>query len=163
MPTYNVCNASLESDLAFPELDEVEPRGPEFRFTLSQDSVADDGGCEWRHTWRLPDDTPWLLLGLRTSGYLLRFPEMADFAVSQDAREIRCYARPTPRPLPSDTCFSIRKGFGREWECDLAFRSLSRLSMNDIIFRTFVSFESPFAISSALTALTSSILIDGGS
>jgi hypothetical protein len=94
MPTYSVCNAALESDLAFSELDEVECPEPEFRFTVSQFPASDGGDCEWLHTWSLQDDTPWLLLGRLASGYLLRFPGMADFAVSQDAREIRCYAGP---------------------------------------------------------------------
>jgi hypothetical protein len=91
MPTYSVCNAALESDLAFPELDEFECPEPEFRFTLCDTPAGHGGDCEWLHTWSLRDDTPWLLLGRLASGYLLRFPEMADFAVSQDAGAIRCY------------------------------------------------------------------------
>jgi hypothetical protein len=93
MPTYSVCNAVLKSDTVFPELDEVECQQPEFRFTVSR-SPSDSGDCKWLHTWRLHDDNPWLLLGRLASGYLLRFPGLADFAVSQDAREIRCYGRP---------------------------------------------------------------------
>jgi GTPase SAR1 family protein len=93
MPTYSVCNAALESDLAFPELDEVECSDPEFRFRFCHTSAGDGGDCEWLHIWSLEDGTPWLLLGRLASGYLLRFPEMGDFAVSQDAGDIRCYAR----------------------------------------------------------------------
>ena len=94
MPTYSVCNIALESDFAFPELEAVECSEPEFRFTLCPFTVGGGGDCEWMHTWSLQDGTPWLLLGRMTCGYLLRFPEMADFSVLPDAREIRCHAGP---------------------------------------------------------------------
>jgi hypothetical protein len=94
MPTYSICNAALESDFAFPELAEVECPEPEFRFKVCRAPAGVTWDCEWLHTWSLRDDTPGLLLGRLASGYLLRFPDMADFAVSQDAREIRCYAGP---------------------------------------------------------------------
>lgn len=93
MPTYSLCNAALESDLAFPELEAVECSEPDFRFTLCPFSVG-AGDCEWMHTWSLPDGTSWLLLGRSASGYLLRFPELADFSVSPHAKEIHCYAAP---------------------------------------------------------------------
>ena len=91
MPTYSVCNAALETDLVFPELEVVECSDPEFRLTLCRFTVGGED-CEWMHTWSLPDGTPWLLLARLASGYLLRFPELADFSVSPDAKEIRCYA-----------------------------------------------------------------------
>ena len=38
------------------------------------------------HQWRFPDGTEWTLFYRLDSGYLLRFPELADFEVSCDGR-----------------------------------------------------------------------------
>lgn len=94
MPTYSVCNAAMESDFAFPELEVVQSSEPAFRFTLYGATALDDGHCVWLHTWSQQDGSPWLLLGRLASGYLLRFPELADFSVSADARVICCCAGP---------------------------------------------------------------------
>jgi len=91
MQKYKFCNFAFETDLPFPELAPVGSLEPEFRVRLSGAEAGDDSSCEWIHTWSLPDDTPWLLLGRQPSGYFLRFPGMADFAVSGDASEIRSY------------------------------------------------------------------------
>jgi hypothetical protein len=39
------------------------------------------------------DGSIWLAFGKLETGYLLRFPELADFVVSADARTLRCYLR----------------------------------------------------------------------
>jgi hypothetical protein len=44
--------------------------------------------------WSFPDGTPWTQFHRRESGYLLRFPTLADFEVSADASCITCW--PTP-------------------------------------------------------------------
>ena len=46
------------------------------------------------HEWRFPDGTLWTQFYRRDGGYLLRFPELADFAVSADAADVAC--RPAP-------------------------------------------------------------------
>jgi hypothetical protein len=90
MPTYSFCNIALESDLPFFELQVGEKAEPEYRIKVSWTLAIDDSGCEWFHTWSGQDDKPWLKLGRQAGGYFLRFPGMADFAVSHDGKEIRC-------------------------------------------------------------------------
>jgi hypothetical protein len=46
------------------------------------------------HTWPLADGTPWMQFYRLNSGYLLRFPELADFEVSAEADDLICF--PTP-------------------------------------------------------------------
>ena len=100
MPTYSVCAVAIESTLPFPELRSVEGREPEFIFALDSGQSRRWDDCQWLHTWYASDKTPWLLLGRRGDDYLLRFPDLADFAVSKDAREISCCPGPD---IPSDT------------------------------------------------------------
>jgi hypothetical protein len=94
MVTYRICNFAFESNLPFAELCEIRNPRPEFRFMLGRSSATQSGTCEWLNTWNLPDDTPWLLLGKQENRYLLRFPDMADFSVSQDGREVHCELGP---------------------------------------------------------------------
>lgn len=100
MPTYAICNIALESDLNLPELEWAKGHTPEIRFLMSRTALSDGADCEWLHTWTLPGGTPWLVIGRQGRGYLLRFPEMVDFAVSPDARAILCYAA---SDTPSET------------------------------------------------------------
>lgn len=44
--------------------------------------------------WQLPDGTRWLEFYHRPSGYLLRFPSLADFSVSGDGSQIICQPAP---------------------------------------------------------------------
>jgi len=46
------------------------------------------------HTWAFPDGTLWLQFHRDADGYLLRFPEFADFHVSPDGIRVTCL--PTP-------------------------------------------------------------------
>lgn len=46
------------------------------------------------HEWHFPDGTPWTAFHRTPSGYLLRFPELADFAVSGAGLDIRAYPVP---------------------------------------------------------------------
>jgi len=43
------------------------------------------------HTWALPDGVPWTDFHREHGGYLLRFPGMADFHVSADAKRVTCH------------------------------------------------------------------------
>jgi hypothetical protein len=90
----------IESTLPLPELSSLECPEPEFIFVLDSSQRCRWEGCEWLHTWYASDNTPWLLLGRRGDNYLLRFPDLADFVVPKDAREIFCCPEPD---IPSDT------------------------------------------------------------
>jgi hypothetical protein len=46
------------------------------------------------HEWALPDGTLWSQFFRTSTGYLLRFPDFADFSISSDGREVS--ARPVP-------------------------------------------------------------------
>ena len=46
------------------------------------------------HEWTLPDGTVCSRIYRTRSGYLLRFQGLADYAVSIDGREVRCYPAP---------------------------------------------------------------------
>lgn len=52
---------------------------------------------QWFHRWELPGNQVWLYIGRRESGYLLRFPDLADFEISGD--HISCYPAPANPPL----------------------------------------------------------------
>ena len=56
------------------------------------------------HKWDFPDGTPWTRFYRQNDGYLLRFPDLADFEVSADGFNVTCYPVPeasgaTPRHL----------------------------------------------------------------
>lgn len=46
------------------------------------------------HEWIFPDGTLWTVFYRTESGYLLRFPELADFEVSRDGDKVRCWPAP---------------------------------------------------------------------
>ena len=46
------------------------------------------------HQWIFPDGTEWLLFYRLNSGYMLRFPDLADFEVSRDGRIATGWAAP---------------------------------------------------------------------
>ncbi|ROZ66374.1 hypothetical protein [Ramlibacter sp. WS9] len=49
--------------------------------------------------WHLPDSTPWTLFYRRPTHYLLRFPGLGDFEVSQDGRAVQSWPAPgVPSP-----------------------------------------------------------------
>jgi len=56
---------------------------------------------DWFHHWTFSDggDT-WLSFGKWEGDYLLRFPELADFLVSEDGNSVRCFPEPD---IPLDT------------------------------------------------------------
>lgn len=46
------------------------------------------------HEWVLPDESPWTQFFRTGTGYLLRFPGLADFLMSDDGSEVHCRAVP---------------------------------------------------------------------
>ena len=46
------------------------------------------------HHWDLPDGTPWARFYRTATGYLLSFPDLADFEVSADGRRVTCVPVP---------------------------------------------------------------------
>jgi hypothetical protein len=46
------------------------------------------------HTWGFPDGTPWTEFYRLGGGYLLRFPELAEFEVAANGLEVTCIPAP---------------------------------------------------------------------
>jgi len=46
------------------------------------------------HEWTSPDGSPWLSFYRQDTNYLLRFAGLADFEVSTDGRDVRCWPAP---------------------------------------------------------------------
>jgi hypothetical protein len=93
---YRLCDVTVASALALPELRRA-------RLGPGAWHIDVDGGPRgeyaWFHRWRAARRT-WLSFARTPDGYLLRFPALADFAVSPGARRIVCRPR---RGLPPAT------------------------------------------------------------
>ena len=81
----------LESDLPLPELAPAGEAEPESRFRILPVLEAAPAPCPFFHRWLLPDGRLWLGFARQRSGYLLRFPDLADFLLSPGGDEIRCH------------------------------------------------------------------------
>lgn len=93
-PLYTVCEFVLESNVPLPELPQADGKKPECTFQLLPAHDAKLISAQWFHQWHTPDGEPWLSFARLASGYLLRFPDLADFLVSADVKAIRCYPVP---------------------------------------------------------------------
>lgn len=96
---YGAFGVGIASEIELPELTRRTAR----RDDLTIDLASEDGvePAEWFHSWPSRDATgrtrrtPWLSFARTATGYLLRFPDLADFEVSRAGDRIRC--RPRPR------------------------------------------------------------------
>lgn len=88
MPTYSIFDLSLETQLPFPELAPAEAGPRSIRLDVVPGKPA--SGRSWFHHHRLPDGTVWMSKGRIPGGYLVRFPDLADFEISPDGREVVC-------------------------------------------------------------------------
>jgi hypothetical protein len=102
MTVYQVCDLTVESNLPLPELTQAEGKGPECAFRLLRARVPGPISRDWFHHWRRPDGEIWLSCARQGSGYLLRFADLADFLVSSEGSDIRCY------PVPDTPLETIR-------------------------------------------------------
>jgi hypothetical protein len=55
------------------------------------------------HVWRMPDGTDWALFFRGPSGYLVRFPRLADFEVSPDGKHVHAW------PIPGTTGATLQQ------------------------------------------------------
>lgn len=88
---YTICDIFLDSNIVFPELflSQKEETTCTFRLIRVQQNEADQ--LAWFHHWRLPNGSIWLSLARCESGYVLRFPGIADFNISKDGTFVQCY------------------------------------------------------------------------
>jgi len=93
MRLYSIGNHILESDVPFPDLTEIRQGTPQYSFRLLAQSPKNDA-LDWFHHWTGADEEVWLAIGRHASGYLLRFPDLADFHLSTCSKQIDCYVTP---------------------------------------------------------------------
>jgi hypothetical protein len=97
MIPHRICNLVLASEAPLPELQPATGQPPDFIFRLSNPDQWEQEGWEWFREWRGPGEDVWLSFFRRPSAYLLRFPDLADFRVSADGKDIQaCPAPDTP-------------------------------------------------------------------
>jgi hypothetical protein len=99
---YQVYGLLLSSEMVLPELTSTAETGPQgsadLRVRLARRGDALPSPSRWSMSWTRPTGEPWLSMAKDAWGYLLRFPELADFSVDADAREIVCHTKPEIPP-----------------------------------------------------------------
>jgi hypothetical protein len=99
---YQVYGLLLTSEMALPELTSAAGTAPkgwaDLRVRLARLGEVCPSPARWLMSWTLPTGERWLSVAKDAWGYLLRFPELADFSVDADGREIVC--RPEPEIPP---------------------------------------------------------------
>jgi hypothetical protein len=92
---YQVYGLLLTSEMALPELTDaadLEPKGwADLRVRFAGRCEAYPSPSHWLISRTLPTGELWLSIAKDERGYLLRFPELADFSVDADGREIVCF------------------------------------------------------------------------
>ena len=84
---YRVCGMRLRSAVALPELTPIANGRADCALSVSRSPVS-VAGVEWFHRWRPKSGPTWLHIGRGKGRYVLRFPDLADFDVSQSGRRI---------------------------------------------------------------------------
>ena len=92
---YRIFDILIESNIPIPELPEVDQGEVSISFLLSPDSFSDEEQLKWYHHWRLPNREITISCARMAEDYFLRFPELADFWISQKGDQIRCFAMPS--------------------------------------------------------------------
>lgn len=90
MPQYQICDTGLRTNCQFPELRPAHVRESSMKFILESAVTSHQQSFRWFHRWPLRDGSTWLLIGRSDSGFVLRFPNLADFFVSATTKKIRC-------------------------------------------------------------------------
>ena len=91
---YRVFDILIESNIPIPELPEIEQGKSSIFFQLSSDSPPDESKLEWYHHWHLPNGEISISCARIEKDYFLRFPELADFRISQNGGQIQCFSLP---------------------------------------------------------------------
>lgn len=91
MMFYNVCDLILASNIPLIELLPVESQKSDCNFQFFATHNYSFEPQTWIQTWELPDQENWLNIAKTATGYLLRFPNFADFLVLSDGTTVQCY------------------------------------------------------------------------
>jgi hypothetical protein len=82
----------VRSNVALPELVPASRRVPDVALTWTVGARVRREPCRWFDEWRENGDL-WLAFGRMDGRYLLRFPRIADFVVSDDGQHVAAYHR----------------------------------------------------------------------
>ena len=91
---YLVGDLTINSNIPLPELPPGNRSGPQCSFCLADARAQQPVAYRWHHQWVLPNGVGWLAFARQGSDYLLRFPNIGDFLISADGREVRCCPQP---------------------------------------------------------------------
>lgn len=93
---YNIYGTILESGMVIADLPSGEGHRPDWSFRVEAPTprAARARVRRWDQRWPLPSGKDWLAFVRRPNGYLLRFPDYADYEVDRAASTVVC------RPLP---------------------------------------------------------------
>jgi len=91
---YRLCDLVLRSNVPLPELPPTAQTTADLDFDLLPAAELEEVTAEWFHRREFENGRVWLKFARVGSGYLLRFPRYADFAVLDDARRVHCRPRP---------------------------------------------------------------------
>jgi hypothetical protein len=88
MYSYQISGTAFQSSVFLPELVSDVNGTPEFTFQLGDEPRDFLTPSLWLNHWYSYDGSIWLSFAKIDDGYLLRFPDYADFIVSRDGRNI---------------------------------------------------------------------------
>jgi hypothetical protein len=91
---YKAYGLAILADAEMPELPPIRDLSDaaliRVNVTLRGDPRAIAEPAQWINIAAYPEGTPWLKSAKISGGYLLRFPDLADFIVSADGRTVEC-------------------------------------------------------------------------
>jgi energy-coupling factor transporter ATP-binding protein EcfA2 len=95
--TYHLHGVTVASEVALPGVRRAATQGRASIVVSVGSAALVDERVEFFHHWRIKGTRgrPWLSIGRRVDGYLLRFPDLVDFDVSAAGDRIVC--RPSAR------------------------------------------------------------------
>ncbi len=99
---YRAFGLTIASGLSLPELPRSSASRSDINIDLARRTTSTASEpSDWFHTWRVHDargratGRPWLSFARTDDGYLLRFSDLADFAVSRTGDRICCVPKPS--------------------------------------------------------------------
>jgi hypothetical protein len=93
MAHYRYCHLILYSEMPLPELPRVYPKHTQCDDTirLKKGHTILSMPDNWAHRWRTSDGQVSILYARDERGHFLRFPGLADFAISKDCHIVQCH------------------------------------------------------------------------
>ena len=91
MILFSVGNQIVSSNKQLPGLASIAHGTPHYSFHLHPSRAQKQLSVQWFHHWLDADDAIWALFARLDAGYLVRFPDLADFFIAADTTRIDCY------------------------------------------------------------------------